>query len=191
MNICVYGASSNRIDPSYLAAGEELGALIAQGGHRLVFGGGANGMMGAAARGAYAHGGEILGISPSFFNVDGILYDKCTEFIYTETMRERKALLEEKSHGFVMTAGGIGTFEEFFEILTLKQLGKHNKPIAVLNTNGYYDHMAQMLQAGVEGEFMQASCLDLYKVCQTPQEVMDYLLGYDEAAKDIRQLKNI
>ncbi len=191
MNICVYGASSNRIDPSYLVAGEELGALIAQGGHRLVFGGGANGMMGAAARGAHAHGGEILGISPSFFNVDGILYDKCTEFIYTETMRERKALLEEKSHGFVMTAGGIGTFEEFFEILTLKQLGKHNKPIAVLNTNGYYDHMAQMLQAGVDGEFMQASCLDLYKVCQTPQEVMDYLLSYDEAAKDIRELKNI
>ena len=102
-------------------------------------------MMGAVARGMTEVGGEILGVAPGFFNVDGILYEKCTEFIYTETMRQRKQIMEDRADAFVMTAGGIGTFEEFFEILTLKQLGRHNKPIAILNTNGYYDAMEQIL----------------------------------------------
>jgi len=191
MRICVYGASSNLIDPAHLAAGEELGRLIAKNGHCLVFGGGAQGMMGAAVRGARSENGEALGISPSFFNVDGILYDNCTDFIYTETMRERKQLLEEQSDAFIMTAGGIGTFEEFFEILTLKQLGRHNKPIVVLNTLGYYDAMLQMLQVAVEGQFMKAACLALFHVCETPKEAMDYICAYNEDALDVTHLKNI
>ena len=93
MNICVYGASSNNIDKSYITAMENLGVEMAKRGHTLVFGGGANGLMGAVARGMTKGGGKIVGISPKFFDVDGVLYDKCTEFIYTETMRERKQLL--------------------------------------------------------------------------------------------------
>ena len=87
MQICVYGASSNDIDARYLEAGEALGMEMARRGHGLVFGGGASGLMGAVARGMTQGGGAILGVAPSFFNVDGILYDKCTEFIYTDTMR--------------------------------------------------------------------------------------------------------
>lgn len=191
MNICVYGASSNAIHPDYLAAGEDLGRKMAKAGHSLVFGGGAQGMMGAVARGMTAVGGEITGVAPSFFNVDGVLYEKCTKFIYTETMRQRKQLMEDHADAFIMTAGGIGTFEEFFEILTLKQLGRHNKPIAILNTKGYYDSMAHMLDTAVEQNFMKAACLQLYGIFEKPEEVIAYLEQYEDSAKDISTLKNI
>lgn len=189
MKICVYGASSNAIDPRYLAAGEELGALIAQGGHTLVFGAGASGMMGAAARGAAAHGGGIVGISPSFFNVDGILYDGCTEMIYTDTMRQRKEAMEQRADAFIMTPGGIGTFEEFFEILTLRQLGRLPKPIAVLNTLGYFDPMLNMLRHCAAGKFMQEACLELFRVTATPEEALRYVEAGCEAAPSVDHLK--
>jgi uncharacterized protein (TIGR00730 family) len=113
---------------------QELGRVLAQKGYTLVFGGGAQGLMGAAARGFKEMNGRIIGIAPTFFmNVDGVLYDQCSQFIYTETMRERKQLMEEHSDAFLVTPGGIGTFEEFFEILTLKQLGRHTKPILIYN----------------------------------------------------------
>ena len=124
MKICVYGASSNSIDKKYIEAGERLGSLMAARGHTLVFGGGANGLMGAVARGEAEVRGEIIGVAPTFFNVDGILFPDCTDFVYTETMRERKQKMEELSDAFVMTPGGIGTIEEFFEILTLSHLTK-------------------------------------------------------------------
>ena len=175
MKICVYGASSDVIDPVYLDAGYELGRRMAARGHGLVYGGGARGMMGAAARGVHDGGGWQLGIAPSFFHVDGVLFEHCDEFIYTDTMRERKQLMEERSDAFVMTAGGIGTFEEFFEVLTLKQLGRHTKPIAVLNTGGYFDALETMLKQAVEQRFMKEGCLSLYRFCSTPDEVLDYL----------------
>ncbi len=175
MNICVYGASSDVIDEAYLDAGYALGRQMAARGHGLVYGGGARGMMGAAARGVHDAGGWQLGIAPTFFHVDGVLFEHCSEFIYTHTMRERKQLMEERSDAFVMTAGGIGTFEEFFEILTLRQLGRHTKPIAVLNTCGYFDALEAMLRQAVEQRFMKAGCLELYRLCATPEEALDYL----------------
>lgn len=191
MNICVYGASSNEIASSYLDAGEALGREMAQRGHTLVFGGGGQGLMGATARGMAEKNGEIIGIAPSFFNVDGILFEHCTEFIYTETMRERKQQMENRADAFVMTPGGIGTFEEFFEILTLKQLGRHTKPIAVLNTNGYYNDMARMLQTTVDQGFMRPACLLLYGVFEEPAPLLDYLEGYNAPDFDVAHLKNI
>ena len=108
----------------------------------LVFGGGAQGMMGAAARGVRDGGGSIIGVAPDFFDVDGVLFPDCTEFIYTKTMRERKQILEDSSDAFIITPGGFGTLDEFFEILTLKQLERHNKAIVVLNVAGYYDNIS-------------------------------------------------
>ncbi len=191
MKICVYGASSNAIRAAYLEAGESLGRLMARRGHELVFGGGAQGMMGAVARGVTAGGGRSTGIAPSFFQVDGVLYDGCTEFLYTETMRQRKQLMEDRSDAFVMTPGGIGTYEEFFEILTLKQLGRHNKPIAVLNVEGYFDDLLRLLENTVREGFMQAACLQLCGVFTDPAALLDYLERYDAAALDVRHLKNI
>lgn len=191
MQICVYGASSNTIDRAYISSVEELGRLMAERGHGLVFGGGAQGLMGAVVRGVSGHGGRSLGVAPSFFNVDGVLYPDCTEFLYTQTMRERKQLMEDRSDAFVMTPGGIGTFEEFFEILTLKQLGRHNKPIAVFNVNGYYDDMQQMVETAVRQNFMKDACLGLYGMFGAADQVLDYLEQYDAGAQDVRHLKNI
>ena len=177
MNICIYGASSRKLAKEYYDAAEALGALMARQGHTLVFGGGQEGIMGAVARGAHAHGGKIIGIAPRFFDRPGILFEECTEFIYTDTMRERKALMEEHSEAFMVLPGGIGTYEEFFEMLTLKQLGRHNKPMVMLNTRGYYDPMAAMLQNTVDEGFMSADCLELYGVCNSPEEALDYILN--------------
>ena len=191
MQSCVYGASSNEIRSSYLAMGEAMGTLMAQRGHGLVFGGGAQGMMGAVVRGVSRAGGHSLGVAPSFFLVDGVLFEGCSEFIYTETMRERKQIMEDRSDAFVMTPGGIGTFEEFFEILTLKQLGRHNKPIAILNIEGYYDDLIRMLETTVAEGFMREACLHLYGVFSEPAALLSYLESYDAAALDVRHLKNI
>lgn len=192
MNICIYGASSALIDDSFIFEGEKLGRIMSEHNHNLVFGGGSTGLMGAVARGmTYAGKGEIIGIAPSFMNVDGILYDKCTEFIYSETMRERKQLLEEKSDAFIVTPGGIGTFDEFFEIITLKQLGRHNKPIAILNTNGYYDHLKNFLQNSIDEKFMKAECADLIFFADTPKEVIDYIESYQPTDNDISKFKSI
>ena len=122
MNVCLYGASSTQIADSYITATEKLGEALAAAGHSLVYGAGGSGLMGAVARGMTRGNGTIIGVVPSFFKVDGILYDGCTEVVFTDTMRERKQIMEERSDAFVVAPGGIGTYEEFFEIYTLKQL---------------------------------------------------------------------
>lgn len=189
MNICVYGASSNVIDGRYLEAGEALGLAMAQRGHGLVFGGGASGMMGAAARGMKRGGGKILGVAPRFFDVDGVLYPECTEFIFTETMRERKSIMEEKADAFIMTPGGIGTFEEFYEILTLRQLGRHRKPIAILNVDDYYRPLIDMQEKAIRENFMRPECEDLCGWFDDPQKLLDYLETAVSGSSDISKMK--
>ncbi len=191
MKICVYGAASNQIDKSYIQAGERLGRAMAQRGHSLVFGGGANGMMGAVARGVTDKGGEIIGIAPSFFNVDGVLYDKCTQFITTDTMRERKALMEEHSDAFIVSAGGIGTFEEFLEIMTLRSLDRHHKPIAIFNTNGFYDDLFSFMHKCVDENFMKKENLELFFVSDDECAVLDYLENYSNIDSFIEKTRYI
>ena len=191
MKICVYGAASSLIDKSFIDAGEELGRKMAKRGIGLVFGGGRNGMMGAVARGIAKENGEILGISPAFFEEANaeISFENCTEFIHTETMRERKRLLEEKADAFIITPGGIGTFDEFFEILTLKQLGRHNKAICIYNIDGYFDKMLEMMQVCVDQKFITDDCRNLYKVYKEVDSMLDYIEKYDSDDFDISQVK--
>lgn len=191
MRICLYGASSNQIDEKYIEQTEEFGRILATHGHSLVYGGGAQGLMGAAARGVHEKNGFILGIAPSFFQVDGILFDQCSEFIYTETMRERKQLMEENADAFVVTPGGIGTFEEFFEILTLKQLGRHEKPIVIYNILGYYDTMRLMMEEAIEKGFMKFTCRELCTFLDTAQDVIHYLESYKANKAEAKYYKNI
>lgn len=191
MEICVYGASSSTIDKSYIEAGELLGALIAKRNHIVVYGGGAEGMMGAVARGARSENGEVIGIAPSFFKVDGSLYDDCTEFIYTETMRTRKKLLEDKSDAFLVTPGGIGTFDEFFEIITLRQLGQHLKPIAIYNINGYFDPMIEMMKNAIRQNFMTAANEELYFVSDDADAVLNYIETHKPEDLDLSALKDV
>ena len=188
MKICLYGASSNDIPKIYIETVEKLGVTMAQRGHSLVFGGGANGLMGAAARGVTKGGGKTLGIAPSFFNVDGILYD-CSEMIYTETMRERKKLMEDHADAFVCTPGGVGTLDELFEIITLKQLARHKKPIAILNVNGYYNGLKSMLENAVSQGFMTNSSLEIAPFFESIEDLIEYFENYKPT--DAGVLKNL
>lgn len=175
MTICVYGASSDAIREEYKAAGEALGYSMARRGHTMIFGGGASGLMGAAARGIVQGGGRCVGIVPSFFNVDGVLFDKCTELIYTETMRERKRMMEERSDAFVMTPGGIGTFDEFFEIFTLRYLNVHQKPIAIFNPAGCFDGLYAVLEKMADEGFLQREALGMIPMFDEADALLEYL----------------
>ena len=188
MKICIYGASSSRLDRQYYEDARRFGSLLSGRGHSLIFGGGAGGLMGACAEGAI--GAEIIGIAPRFFDEPGILFSGCTRMIYTETMNERKALMEDEADAFVVLPGGIGTFEEFFETLTLKQLGRHNKPIALLNTLGCYDVLQELLHRSVDAGFMSANCLRLYALCATPAEALDYVEHAERLTGGITRLED-
>ena len=172
MNICVFGASSDAIDPAYFAAAAALGACIAGGGHRLIFGGGREGLMGACARGLLREGGTALGIAPRFFDEPGILMKEECDFLFTETMSERKKLMEDMSDAFIALPGGIGTLDEFFEALTLRQLGQHGKPIVLLNTLGFYDALDALLRSLALDGFMSAQVLEAYALCASPAEAL-------------------
>ena len=175
MKICVFGASSDRIEPGYFDAAYELGALLAHEGHRLVFGGGAGGLMGACARGVLSAGGRPIGVAPRFFDEPGILMTEECDFVFTETMSERKAHMEDEADAFIALPGGIGTYEEFFEVLTLKQLGRHRKPMALLNTLGYFDAFDALLRQTAESGFMSDNVLELYALCCTPADALAHV----------------
>lgn len=178
-NICVFGSSSESIDKEYLNTAESLGRALAERGYHMIFGAGKYGVMGAAARGVKAVKGTLTGVSPEFFTELDVLDYDCTELIFTKTMRERKGVMEDKADAFVICAGGIGTFEEFFEVITLKQLGQHNKPIVIYNVKGYYDHMLGMMRASVEEKFMSEKVCRLYSVACSEDEVFEQLENYE------------
>lgn len=175
MNICIYGASSAKLAPVYYEKTEILGKMLGARGHGLVFGGGREGLMGAAARGVASEHGYILGIAPTFFDKPGVFYENCSEFILTETMRERKQLLEEKSDATIVVPGGIGTYEEFFEILTLKSLKRLNRPIVLYNIEGYYDTVKELLLHTVDEAFMEEENLKLCEFMDDPGEILNYI----------------
>ncbi|MBR4030705.1 MAG: TIGR00730 family Rossman fold protein [Clostridia bacterium] len=189
MNICIYGASSNKIDNKYFEETEKLAYALAKDGHNLVFGAGTNGLMGASARGFTKGNGEVIGIAPTFFDVDGVLYDKCTKFIPTETMRERKKIMEDMADAFIMVPGGLGTFDEFFEIITLKQLARHNKPVVIYDILGYYDKLMEFIDHCIKEGFVREDCRTLYKTLASPEEVIEYLKSYNEPVKLFKNLK--
>ncbi len=185
MKICVFGASSRDLGQGYFDEAFDLGAELARRGHTIVFGGGASGLMGATARGAKSQGGHLIGIAPKFFDEPGILDKDCDEMIFTETMSERKKAMEDMSEAFITLPGGIGTFEEFFEALTLKQLGRHAKAMAVLNTLGYYDALEAMVQRAVDERFLTADGKDLYAMFTDVGELVSYVENYHAEPEEI------
>lgn len=180
MKICVFGASSAHIDKKYITAVERLGEELARRGHSLVFGCGGTGLMGASARGFKSGGGYIHGIVPSFFRDEGVeqLFPDCDKITYTKTMSERKQLMEDEADAFIIVPGGIGTFEEFFEVLTLKQLGRHDKAIAVFNVDGYYDNLEKFMREVAERKFITFACYELYSYFNSVEETVNYIESY-------------
>ncbi len=191
MNICVYGASSNKINNIFLEKTEELGRKMARRGHTLVFGGGNGGVMGASARGVHLAGGNIIGVAPSFFKVDGVLFPHCTEFVFTQTMRERKEILENRSQAYIVAPGGIGTFDEFFEIYTLKQLGRHSKALVIYNVDGYYDEMISMIHKTAQEAFMTEKSLELFEVFEDIDKMLDFIENYQGELVNVTEVKHV
>lgn len=192
MRICVYGAASPTIDPEYIRLVEIMGEKMANRGHSLVFGGGGNGLMGAAARGVKKGGGHILGVIPKFFDDEKIeaLYLECDELIEPDTMRERKQIMEDNADAFIIVPGGIGTFEEFFEILTLKQLCRHNKPIAMYNINGYYNEIVETISAASRKNFIRENCMELFYLSDNLDEIFKYIEALPRTDLTVKDLKD-
>ena len=189
MKICMYGASSPDLEQIYFDKASELGKKMALRGHSLVFGGGDQGLMGACVRGLEAEGGKAIGVAPRFFDLPGILHMESSEFIFTDDMRERKKIMMELAEAFVILPGGVGTLEEFFETFTLKQLGQLNKPIAVLNVDGYFDILKAIMDQSIEKGFMKKECGSLYGIFSDPDELLDYIENVHEEPMDIYKLK--
>lgn len=175
LNICVYGAGSETIDELYRKTAFELGFKIAQKGHGIVFGGGKVGLMGSVARGCLSGGGSAIGIAPEFFRPTGVLLDSCTELIITPDMRSRKENMEKSSDAFIVLPGGIGTFDEFFEILTLRKLERHRKPIVLFNIDGYYDALLDYMKLSAEKKFMSDEVFSLFGVFDDPDDILGYI----------------
>lgn len=175
MNICIYGSANEEIDITFRNAGVKLGEALGTSGHTLIFGGGASGMMGAVARGVRKVGGQVIGISPEFFNVDGVLFEDCTKMIYTADMRSRKEKLENMADAFIVTPGGIGTMDEFFETISLKQLKIIDKPLIIYNVNGFYNNLIELLKSSAEMHFLGKDDLDLFYVSDDPEKILEYI----------------
>lgn len=192
MRICVYGAASPTIDKEYKRIVEDMGEVLSKRGHSLVFGGGGNGLMGAAAKGFRKGNAHILGVIPTFFRDETVeeICDFCDELIMPETMRERKQIMEDNADAFLVVPGGIGTYEEFFEILTLKQLCRHNKPIAIYNIMGYYDSLHEVMKQAIGKSFIRDNCLDLYKITDNLDAIIEYIEDENKKIHTIKELKD-
>jgi len=176
--ICVYCSSSNHVDPQYFEAAESLGRLIAGGSYQLVFGGGSLGLMGVLARAAKDKGGHIISVNLELFVKEGINFEAADELIVSKTMNERKRIMAERSDAFIALPGGFGTLEELAEVLTLKQLHFHTKPIVIINTKKYYDHLLKWLEHSYGESFVKERYRSLYHVTDNPSYAMKYIEEY-------------
>lgn len=181
--VCVYCASSERVAPRLRQVAGAMGRALADNGWPLVYGGGNVGLMGEVARAVLAAGGQVTGIIPHRLADREIALESVTELVRTETMRERKALMDERSDAFVVLPGGIGTLEELVEILTLKQLGYHHRPVIVLDADGYWDPLLSQVERMVELGFADVSLLEMFSVTPDVAATVDVLAA---AAADER-----
>ena len=174
-SVCVYSASSTKINPVYFKAAEELGSLLAEHHIRLINGAGSIGLMRAVADAVLKNGGEVTGVIPRFMVEQNWHHTGLTELIEVESMHERKQKMANLSDGIVALPGGCGTLEELLEIITWKQLGLYLNPIVILNVNGFFDPLLEMLGKAIDENFMRQQHGDIWKVAQTPEEALRLL----------------
>ncbi len=172
----VYCSSSDQIDEAFVEAAKRLGQLFAEKHVQLVNGGGSVGLMGVMARAVHEHGGRVVGVIPhALKNIEGVAYQASDELVLTETMRERKRIMYERSDGYVVLAGGYGTLEEFLEVLTLRKLNYHDRPIVVLNTNGFYDDLLGFFDKMTDAGFSREPASKYFEVVTEPESVLPTL----------------
>lgn len=184
--ICVYCASSSQINPIYFEAAEKLGKVLLDNNLQLVYGGGSVGLMGRIADTMLAAGGRVTGVIPQFMCEQEWDHNGLTELIITETMHERKEKMAFMSDAAVALPGGCGTFEELLEVITWKQLGIFTKPIIIVNIDGYYDPLIEMLNRAIEQNFMRDLHRNIWTVVASAEEVLPAILNaplWDESVR--------
>lgn len=190
-NVCVYSASSTKIAPVYFEAATELGRLLAIKGINLINGAGSIGLMAATSNAALQAGGTVTGVIPHFMVEQGWHHTGLTQLIETETMHERKRLMADMSDGVIALPGGCGTLEELLEIITWKQLGLYLKPIVVLNVEGYFNPLLEMLHKAIDENFMRPEHGNIWVVAETPEEAVQLLYDTPVWSKEIRKIAAI
>lgn len=170
--ICVYCASSTQVKPSYFTATARLARIFAEANLSVVYGGGSNGLMGQLADSTLEAGGNITGIIPRFMCEVEWNHTNLTKLILVETMHERKEKMAMMADAVVALPGGCGTFEELLEVITWKRLGIFTKPIIIVNLEGYFDALITMLNRAVDEHFMRDEHRQMWKVVETPEEVL-------------------
>ncbi len=177
-SVCVYCSSSNGVDERYFRLAEETGRLLALQGLTLVYGGGNVGLMGAVARAVHRHGGRVFGVIPEALkSIEGVAYDLADDLVVTATMQERKALMFTEADAFLALPGGFGTLEEFTEVLTLRQLRYHDKPIVLLNADGFYAPLLALFEHFYAHGFARSRYRALYYVAESPADAIDHLIA--------------
>jgi uncharacterized protein (TIGR00730 family) len=171
-SLCVYCGSSSEVRKSHRDAAHDLGEALAKAGIRLVFGGGRVGLMGIVADAALDNGGEVIGIIPKFLEQREVGHSACDELIVTENMHDRKLKMASLSDAFAILPGGMGTLDETFEILTWKQLELHDKPIIVVDVEGYWKPLASLIEMQISENYVRSEYRDLFSVVQTAAEVL-------------------
>ena len=182
-SVCVFSSSSDAVAPHYLEAAAALGALLAQRKLTLVYGGGKVGLMGAVARAVHANGGRVIGVIPHYLRKEEVAYEASDELIITQDLRERKAIMESRADAFVALPGGFGTLEEILEILTLKQLETHAKPVVFINTNGFFKPLLALFEQLFREQFAKADYRAHYHVASVPRDVFAHFDGYQPPPK--------
>lgn len=172
LSVCVFCGASPGVQPAYGEAADRFGALLAEAGIRLVYGGGNVGLMGRVADAVLSHGGEAVGVIPSFLMAREVGHRALTEIHVVDSMHERKAMMAKLSDGFAILPGGIGTLEEMFEVWTWRQLGLHPKPCAALNVGGYYDRLRDFLDHMVVEGFLQPGHREALTLADTPEDLL-------------------
>lgn len=178
MRICVFCSSSNYLDERYYEEARLLGTLIGRGKNQLVYGGTHVGLMGAMALAAKEENGHITGVIPQLILDKGIAYDGVNELIVTSDLRERKATMEKISDAFIALPGGFGTLEELLEMVTLKQLQVHHKPLVLINSLGYFDELIVFFERLFKEHFASDRFRNLFYVANTPEKALQYIYKY-------------
>ena len=186
-NVCVYSASSTKIAPKYFKAATELGYILASRGINLINGAGSIGLMAATSNAALAAGGTVTGVIPRFMVEQGWHHTGLTQLVETETMHERKQLMADLSDGVIALPGGCGTMEELMEIITWKQLGLYLKPIVILNIDGFFNPLLEMLQHAIDEHFMRPEHGAIWRVATSPEEAIELLHTVPMWNKEVRK----
>ena len=174
-SVCVYSASSTKIDEVYLNAARQLGQLLAKRRIRLINGAGSIGLMRSVADAVLENGGGVTGVIPKFMVEQGWHHTGLSKLVEVESMHERKQLMADLSDAVIALPGGCGTLEELLEIITWKQLGLYLNPIVILNTNGFFDPLLDMLTRAIDENFMRRQHGEIWHVATTPEEAVELI----------------